>query len=252
MSISVDGTGRISGLLMKPGAPLPTVRTLDDLDRALDDLGINASVATFTVGGDHRCSAGHTSGDQGAHPLGSMFKLYVLGAVEKAVADGRLSWDGRLTVTDAVKSLPSGQLQDAPTGTTVTVERAAELMISISDNTAADMLIDAVGRARVEQSVVRMGAAQPSLLTPFLRTRELFTLDGDIELRARWSAIAPSSVDPNTGTAQPPNVAQVAARAALPANSPPHFPRSPRWVANRAGSTAWSGSPRPPTSAARR
>lgn len=45
---------------------------------------------------------------------------------------------------------PTGRLQDEPTGTSVTVAEAADLMIAISDNTATDLLIDLVGRDAVE------------------------------------------------------------------------------------------------------
>ncbi len=48
-------------------------------------------------------------------------------------------------------------------------------MISISDNTAADMLINLVGRSAVE-SQVRQWSSNATLDAPFLTTRELFIL----------------------------------------------------------------------------
>jgi beta-lactamase class A len=77
-------------------------------------------------------------------------KLYVLHALGDAVAAGKLSWDQPLTVTAQLKSLPSGVLQYEPEGTQISVLDAAAKMISISDNTAADMLIHLVGRSAVE------------------------------------------------------------------------------------------------------
>ncbi|WNB85114.1 serine hydrolase [Cellulomonas sp. ATA003] len=117
-----------------------------------------------------------------------MVKLYVLGAVVDAVGRGDLTWDTELTVTHEVRSLPSGELQDAPTGTVVTVREAAQGMIAISDNTATDLLVAAVGRDRVEAAVADMGHSDPSALQPLATTRELFWLGwgGGAELRERW------------------------------------------------------------------
>jgi hypothetical protein len=49
-------------------------------------------------------------------------------------------------------------------------------MISISDNTATDHLIDRLGRSAVEAALPRAGVARPELNQPFLATRELFWL----------------------------------------------------------------------------
>ena len=85
-----------------------------------------------------------------AAPLGSAFKLYVLDALGEAVAAGKVRWDQPLTVTAQVKGLPPGELQTEPVGTRVPVLDAAGKMISLSDNTAADMLTSLVGRSAVE------------------------------------------------------------------------------------------------------
>jgi hypothetical protein len=105
-----------------------------------------------------------------------MFKLYVLQAVVQAVDNGLIQWDDGVKVTDESKSLPSGITQDDPAGTILTVEELAERMISISDNTATDLLIQLVGRSAVEHVVVESGHSQPDLNRPFLTTKELFVL----------------------------------------------------------------------------
>jgi len=115
-------------------------------------------------------------GDTSPQPTGSTIKLYVLGAVATAVENGTLSWDQKLTVTDDLKSMPGGTMQDLPSGTEVTVRETAGKMISISDNTATDMLIAAVGREQVEAEFTPMGMADPSLNIPLKPTRALFQL----------------------------------------------------------------------------
>jgi len=64
-------------------------------------------------------------GDTSPQPTGSTIKLYVLGAVATAVENGTLSWDQKLTVTDDLKSMPGGTMQDLPSGTEVTVRETA-------------------------------------------------------------------------------------------------------------------------------
>ena len=125
------------------------------------------------------CRPVHSIDPGTAAPLGSAFKLYVLDALATAVAAGKVSWTQPLTVTARLKSLPSGQLQTDPDGTKVSVQDAAAKMISISDNTAADMLINLLGRPAVEAALTTAGMADPARDQPFLTTRELFTLKLD-------------------------------------------------------------------------
>nr|WP_241680666.1 serine hydrolase [Pseudactinotalea suaedae] len=89
----------------------------------------------------------------------------------------------------AVRSLPTGELQDLPDGATVSVLEAAQKMIAISDNTATDLLIRALGRDAVLAAMLEMGHGDPALNTPLLTTREYFWLGwGDADLRERWAA----------------------------------------------------------------
>lgn len=129
----------------------------------------------------------------GVGPLGSMFKLYVLGAVAKQVAAGGLRWDDPLRITSDVKSLLSGDLQNRPDDSTVTVREAAVQIISISDNTASDLLAHRVGRSAVEIAQTELGSTHSGLYGPFLRTRKLFALKGSQypKLRAPTSASRP-------------------------------------------------------------
>jgi hypothetical protein len=53
------------------------------------------------------------------------------------------------------------------------------MMISISDNTAADELLMTLGRERVEAILPATGHAKPELNVPFLTTLEMFKLKGE-------------------------------------------------------------------------
>ena len=119
--------------------------------------------------------------------LGSAFKLYVLAALAEDIAEGKRAWSD--VVPLSVTSYPSGKLQDWPQGAPLTLHTLASLMISISDNTATDQLIEVLGRDRVLQMVRDTGHADPALNDPFLTTREFFVLKGgDPERLAAFAA----------------------------------------------------------------
>ena len=183
MTLAVDARGRISGLGFGPVIP-PAPTTWAGVDAAIRSAApqVRLLAATVTNGS---CRPVHGIDPGTAAPLGSAFKLYVLDALATAIASGRVSWTQPLTVTAQLKSLPSGQLQTEPDGTKVSVQDAAAKMISISDNTAADMLINLVGRPAVEAALTTAGMADPARDQPFLTTREMFTLKLD-----HWPTLA--------------------------------------------------------------
>lgn len=186
--------GQISTLWFGPNDPqeVPDLESWDEVETALVDemaqVGENGQVTVFVaeVTADGCVPEYVTDGAEPA-PSGSTFKLAVLSAVVDAVESGDLAWDEDLTVTDDVKSLPSGVLQDEDEGTTVTVEEAASLMIAISDNTATDMLIDQVGADAVEQVYAELGM-DTDRVTPLITTKELFELGwGAPEVLEDWA-----------------------------------------------------------------
>jgi len=176
VSISVNGAGLISGLRITPYQTPPT--SWAQADRDLAALAPDASLLAARVSPGGSCIPVHQVAASTARPLGSMFKLFVLGALAHQIAAGRVSWNQELTVTDALKStgeIGPGLLQNDPAGTRVSVRQTAAQMISISDNTAADMLVHLVGQPAV-QAQDRQWSAHAALNVPFLTTRELFLL----------------------------------------------------------------------------
>ncbi|NJR15690.1 MAG: serine hydrolase [Calothrix sp. CSU_2_0] len=102
--------------------------------------------------------------------VGSAFKLAVLKALKSEIASKKRSWKDVVQLRSQNKSLPSGMLQTWADGSYLTVQTLAALMISISDNTATDTLINLIGRQKIESISPRN--------RPFLTTRELFVLKG--------------------------------------------------------------------------
>ncbi|MFE3450031.1 Cpe/LpqF family protein [Nonomuraea sp. NPDC059194] len=167
MELVVDRDGKIGGLrLTTPVTPKPTPASWKELDERIRKAAprIGFMAAEITPRGD--CRPVRSLAPRTARPLGSMYKLYVLRAAAEKIPD----WNTKLTIRPELKSLPAGQLQDRPDNSKVSVMEAAKLMIAISDNTAADLLLHKVGRKAVE--------ATQSRNVPLLTTRELFALKG--------------------------------------------------------------------------
>jgi hypothetical protein len=196
VSLSVDAHGLINGLELAPEPSQPALTvpaTWAAVDRQVQQAAPQTRllVARVTGGG---CQTVNAVDATTPAPLGSAFKLYVLDALARAIANGTVSWNQRLTLTSQLMSLPSGELSTEPAGTQVTVVQAAQDMISSSDNTAADLLLTLVGRTAVESAAADSGMADPALDTPFLTTRELFVLKLDDwpSLASRYLALGPA------------------------------------------------------------
>ena len=176
MAIAVDGDQLIETLLLQPAPPQiegPPLSSFDDLVGRLEVYG-RTSVYVADVG-TGTCQPEFTHNDV-VRPIGSAFKLYVLGALADPIARGDLAWDDLMMIQDDLKSLPSGTFQTRPEGSEATILEFAEAMIAVSDNTATDHLIDLVGRPQVEQMLAEYGNPDASLSIPFLTTREFFAL----------------------------------------------------------------------------
>ncbi|MGI8942792.1 MAG: serine hydrolase [Qipengyuania sp.] len=169
-AISADAPYKITELLLQSFEPFD-----DSAEKIAGDIaalpGRKAAYFGRLDGSDPLISINR--GEQLA--IGSTFKLYVLAALDRAVRDGRLRWDETVPLGRG-RSFPSGIMQEWPEGAPVTLHTLATLMISISDNTATDILIDILGREAVEQEMRRTGHSDPARNIPFLKTREFFVL----------------------------------------------------------------------------
>lgn len=118
--------------------------------------------------------------------IGSTFKLYLLAALARSIAKGDRAWSDVVQLDR--KSLPSGQMQNWPGGAPVTLHTLATMMISVSDNTAADILLRLMGRNEVEAELIRSGHSNPTKTLPFLSTLQLFAIKGNEEILGRYLA----------------------------------------------------------------
>jgi Beta-lactamase enzyme family len=106
--------------------------------------------------------------------IGSAFKLFILAELGRQVRAGQRQW--RDVVPLDRRSTPSGTLQTWPAGAPVTLHTLAALMISVSDNSAADTLLHALGRENVERMMTTIGVEAAARNRPLLSTLEVAAL----------------------------------------------------------------------------
>jgi beta-lactamase class A len=135
--------------------------------------GHNLLVAEFS---GNACAPIHSVNGGEQLAIASTFKIYVLGELARQVQAGLVRWDEPITLSDSLRSMPSGDYAWVPAGQQVTVRQLAEAMMWNSDNTATDHLINRLGRENIERAFAAFGHANPAANQPLLLTRELFAI----------------------------------------------------------------------------
>lgn len=176
-------SARVVGLLVTG------IATRDDtIDKLLAELAAlpgTSALGVAEIGERSRWIARYRADAQ--MPIGSGFKLYVLAELARQVAAGERRWGD--VVPLGARSLPSGVTQGWPESAPITLHTLATLMVSQSDNTATDTLIDSLGRERIGRLLIDSGHAGAAKTLPFLKTREFFALkaSGNAALAERWA-----------------------------------------------------------------
>lgn len=106
--------------------------------------------------------------------IGSAFKLFILAELNREIAAGQRRWSDVVALDR--HSIPSGTLQAWPLGSPLTLHTLAALMISVSDNSAADLLLRTLGRENVERMMTTIGVASAARNRPLLSTLEMAAL----------------------------------------------------------------------------
>ena len=171
MTIESDSPYRVIGFYVSDFVPLDT--SPEAIVKEFQALSgkVGFTITRLTPVGPQEV-LGYQSDQQFA--IGSAFKLWVLDALAEDIAKGKRKWSD--VVTLSAHSLPSGEMQDWPIGSPVTLATLATLMISISDNTATDTLMNLLGRDELAARVRATGHSQPSRMLPMLTTLEAFTI----------------------------------------------------------------------------
>lgn len=170
------GPNLITGLWL--GNPVSASVTLNDIVAELKTLPGETSFLAARLNGESVAPiVAHNAEKEMA--IGSTFKIYILSELAHELNSNERKLSDVVKLDERARSLPSGVIQSWPRGSLVTLHTLATLMISISDNTAADQLLWTLTRERVEQRLRETGHAKPELNVPFLSTLEMFKLKGE-------------------------------------------------------------------------
>lgn len=184
-------------LVVAPQAPyrviglqlVGTRQSSDNMDRILSDIAALPGHAALAIARLDETGPvwlhGHRA--EALMATGSSFKLYILAELARTVAAGERRWSDVIPLSH--KSF-SGRLLTAPDGAPMTLHSLALAMIAESDNSAADTLLLALGRTKVDAMVGISGHARPAATLPVLTTAEAFALKmpANADLAQRYAA----------------------------------------------------------------
>jgi beta-lactamase class A len=193
--IVVDPAGvhPVSGLMIKGAGPRVSAATIDAVVAELAALPGRTGFALARLGDGPPVTL---NAHDAAQPLaiGSAFKLVILAELARSIAAGERTWTDVVTLDGS--ALPGGGYTQQPKGTKISFRELAERMISVSDNSATDILLFHLGREKVEAMLPVVGMTDGAPRNePFLGTLELFKLKGvdGGALGARYLTMAPAA-----------------------------------------------------------
>jgi len=189
VEVSYEGTKSSMRISVDPAAP-HLVNGLRMLGNISGESNIGAVIAALRALPGQTALAVARLDDTGPKPtmqinadkvlaIGSEFKLIVLGELVRAINAGERKWDDQALIGD--QQLPSGSYYGKPANTKIALRELAERMISSSDNSATDILLNTLGREKVEAMMPVMGIKDPSRNMPLLFTLEANKLKGRSE-----------------------------------------------------------------------
>ncbi|WP_430634938.1 serine hydrolase [Sphingomonas hankookensis] len=183
---------QITGLLFKGAESSgPQAATIDGVIEQLATLPGTSAFALARLGND----APKPSVSRAATTpiaIGSAFKLVILAELVRSIEAGERKWSDVVTLDGS--ALPAGGYAQQAKGTRIPFRELAERMISVSDNSATDILLFHLGRKKVEAMLPVVGFTDGAPRNvPFLGALELFKLKGvaDGALGARYLAMPP-------------------------------------------------------------
>jgi beta-lactamase class A len=118
--------------------------------------GFPAAVSLYA----RNLDSGESIGIRETEPVrtASTIKLAVMAALFDAVARGELTWNERLTITDAEKVAGSGVIEsELSSGVELPLQDVMHLMMVLSDNTATNMILERFPADRVNAYLDRIG-----------------------------------------------------------------------------------------------
>jgi len=182
---ALAGCARASTAQGVPGAPpkpLPPMRAdTTALRRTLDSIAdAHHGIVGYSVIDVDNGITLSRRGDE-TFSTASLIKVAILVTVYDLVAKGELSLDDPLTVLRIDQVPGSGIIQYLHNGTILTVHDAAWLMITISDNTATNLLLDRIIIRRVWDKMETLGLHHTKVHSKTFRRNASVALDSSVK-----------------------------------------------------------------------
>ncbi|HEY4386175.1 MAG TPA: serine hydrolase [Ktedonobacteraceae bacterium] len=121
-------------------------------------------------------------------PAASLAKIPIMIEAARQVSLGMLSWDARYPIAEQSRVFSDGVLADLSADLRPTLHDLTHMMITISDNTAANVVLDLVGMDAVNVTMQQLGLALTRVERHFIdyvarrAGRENWTTAGDMAL----------------------------------------------------------------------
>lgn len=102
-------------------------------------------------------------------PTASVIKTAVMLEAYQQDENGTLALDARLTLKEEDKVGGSGVLNGLSTGLALPVRDLVHLMITVSDNTATNLLVNRLGTRKIDDRLVALGLTSTKIFRPTFR-----------------------------------------------------------------------------------
>ena len=130
-----------------------TLTLLDKIKEAEKRFEGTLGVAVKHLGTSESASM---NGDE-LFPTASVFKIPVIVEFYRQLESGAVSLDEKITLMDGDKVPGSGILKELSEGLEISYSDLLELMMVLSDNTATDLVVERVGKERVNATLRELG-----------------------------------------------------------------------------------------------
>lgn len=131
------------------------------IEKIAEDLEGTMGVAVKNLGTGEEVTI---NGDE-LFQLASVFKVPVIVTLYREVDAGNISLDDKVEMTYYSKVPGSGVLKELTPGLELTIRDYRALMMLISDNTATDTVVEAVGKDNVNKTMLELGLKDTKIST---------------------------------------------------------------------------------------
>lgn len=179
-----DATGKIAGLTISPAFGMGEGGGGASWDEMEGDLGKIKGGVTFGCyeiaadptdpGGARRLAPIHEFFEDKPQAIAGGVRLFILAAAARSISEGKAAWDQMVALKERWKSVPPGRLMDAADGAEFSLADLAHRMMREGDFTGADVIVRALGRAKVEGMFTEM--ARDGRNVPLLLTRDFYAM----------------------------------------------------------------------------